>query len=162
MEGIYAGQPGRKTARPARSCCWGDETISVSVVEVNGQTYSLLSPLTDVQKRLLELWGLPSDLYETVARGFQNNPQIRANRRFHGRDWHDRRPGLRANDLNTARTRSGQPLVLSVQLLPSPFILPAQSFFVVRRDKAQRPSGCNSHPAKFDRSSRKLSERRWR
>jgi len=23
MEGIYAGQPGRKTARPARSCCWG-------------------------------------------------------------------------------------------------------------------------------------------
>ena len=31
-----------------------------------------------------------------------------------------------------------------------------------RRDKAQRPSGCKSHPAKFDRSSRKLSERRWR
>ena len=34
--------------------------------------------------------------------------------------------------------------------------------YVVRRDKAQRPSGCKSHPAKFDRSSRKLSERRWR
>jgi len=50
------------------------KTISVSVVEVNGQTYSLLSPLTDVQKRLLELWGLPSDLYETVARGFPKQP----------------------------------------------------------------------------------------
>jgi hypothetical protein len=31
------------------------KTISVSVVEVNGQTYALLSPLTEVQKRLLEL-----------------------------------------------------------------------------------------------------------
>jgi hypothetical protein len=40
------------------------KTISVSVVEVNGQKYALLSPLTEVQKRLLELWGLPSDLYE--------------------------------------------------------------------------------------------------
>jgi hypothetical protein len=37
-----------------------------------------------------------------------------------------------------------------------------KAYFIVRRDKAQRPSGCKSHPAKFDRSSRKLSERRWR
>jgi hypothetical protein len=35
-------------------------------------------------------------------------------------------------------------------------------FMFVRRDKAQVPSGCKSHPAKFDRSSRKPSERRWR
>jgi transposase len=75
MEGIYAGQPGRKTARPSAELLLGAmKTISVSVVEVNGQTYSLLSPLTDVQKRLLELWGLPSDLYETVARGFPKQP----------------------------------------------------------------------------------------
>jgi transposase len=71
MEGIYAGQPGRKTARPSAELLLGAmKTISVSVVEFNGQTYSLLSPLTDVQKRLLELWGLPPDLYEKVARGF--------------------------------------------------------------------------------------------
>jgi transposase len=71
MEGIYAGQPGRKTARPSAELLLGAmKTISVSVVEVNGQKYALLSPLTEVQKRLLELWGLPSDLYEKVARGF--------------------------------------------------------------------------------------------
>jgi hypothetical protein len=50
------------------------KTISVSVVEVNGQTHGLLSPLTEVQQRLLELWGLPPDLYENVTRGFRKPP----------------------------------------------------------------------------------------
>jgi transposase len=75
IEGIYAGQPGRKTARPSAELLLGAmKTISVSVVEVNGKTYALLSPLTDIQKRLLELWGLPADLYEKVARGFPRSP----------------------------------------------------------------------------------------
>ena len=50
------------------------KTISVGVVEVNGQTHALLSPLTEVQKRLLDLWGLPPDLYEKVAHGFPKLP----------------------------------------------------------------------------------------
>jgi transposase len=75
IEGIYAGQAGRKTARPSAELLLGAmKTISVSVVEVNGRTYALLSPLTDIQKRLLELWGLPADLYEKVARGFPRSP----------------------------------------------------------------------------------------
>ena len=49
-------------------------TISISVVEVNGRVHALLSPLTEVQKRLLELWDLPPDLYEKVARGFPKAP----------------------------------------------------------------------------------------
>jgi transposase len=75
LQGIYAGQPGRKTARPsAELLLEAMKTISVSVVEVNGQTHALLSPLTEVQERLLELWNLPSDLYENVARGFPKPP----------------------------------------------------------------------------------------
>jgi transposase len=75
VEGIYAGQSGRKTARPsAELLLEAMKTISVSVVEVNGQTHALLSPLTAVQTRLLELWALPPDLYETVARGFPKPP----------------------------------------------------------------------------------------
>jgi transposase len=71
LQGIYAGQPGRKTARPsAELLLEAMKTISVSVVEVNGQTYAMVSPLTAVQKRLLELWSLPPDLYENVGRGF--------------------------------------------------------------------------------------------
>jgi transposase len=75
MHGIYAGQPGRQTARPsAELLLEAMKTISVSLVEVNGQTHALLSPLTAVQKRLLELWDMPSDLYENVARGFPKAP----------------------------------------------------------------------------------------
>jgi transposase len=75
VQGIYAGQSGRKTARPsAELLLEAMKTISVSVVEVNGQTHALLSPLTEVQKRLLELWDLPPDLYENVTRGFPKPP----------------------------------------------------------------------------------------
>jgi transposase len=57
LQEIYAGQPGRKTARPsAELLLRALESISVSVVEVNGQIHALLSPLTAVQQRLLELW----------------------------------------------------------------------------------------------------------
>jgi transposase len=75
LQGIYAGQPGRQTARPSAELLLSVmKTISVSVVEVNGQTNALLSPLTEVQTRLLELWGLPPDLYAEIARGFPKPP----------------------------------------------------------------------------------------
>jgi transposase len=75
VRGIYAGQPGRQTARPsAELLLKAMQTISVSVVAVNGQTHALLSPLSEVQKRLLELWDLPADLYEKVACGFPKAP----------------------------------------------------------------------------------------
>jgi transposase len=75
LQGVYAGQPGRKTLRPSAELLLRVmKTISVSMVEVNGQSYALLSPLTEVQKRLLELWDLPPDLYENVKCGFHKPP----------------------------------------------------------------------------------------
>lgn len=75
LQGIYAGQPGRKTDRPSAELLLRTlKTISVSVVEVHGQIHALLSPLTEVQERLLDLWGLPADLYEKVACGFPRPP----------------------------------------------------------------------------------------
>src|SRR5262249_10009562 len=75
LQGIYAGQSGRKTARRSAELLLGAmKTISVSVVEVNGRIHALLSPLTEVQKRLLELWDMPPDLYEKVACGFPTSP----------------------------------------------------------------------------------------
>jgi transposase len=75
LQGVYAGQPGRKTARPsAELLLKAMKTISVSVIQSNGQTYALLTPLTEVQIRLLKLWGLPPDLYEKVVRGFPITP----------------------------------------------------------------------------------------
>jgi transposase len=75
LRGVYDGQPGRQTARPsAELLLRAMRAISVSVVEVNGQVHVLLSPLTPVHRRLLELWDLPSDSYERVARGFPETP----------------------------------------------------------------------------------------
>jgi transposase len=75
LQGIYAGQPGRKTNRPsAELLLRAMKTISVSVVEINGQIHALLSPLTEVQIRLLDLWNLPPDLYDKVVRGFPIPP----------------------------------------------------------------------------------------
>jgi transposase len=71
LQGLYAGQSGRKTARPsAELLLRAMKTVSVSLVEVNGQVHALLSPLTELQNRLLELWGMPPDLYEKVVCGF--------------------------------------------------------------------------------------------
>jgi transposase len=68
LQGVYAGQPGRKTDRPsAELLLRAMKTVSVSVVEVNGQIHALLSPLTEVQKRLLALWDMPPDLYEKLV-----------------------------------------------------------------------------------------------
>jgi transposase len=75
LQGVYAGQAGRKTARPSAELLLATmKTISVSVVEVNGQVHALLSPLSEVQKRLLALWDMPPDLYEKVASGFPKLP----------------------------------------------------------------------------------------
>jgi transposase len=79
LQGIYAGQPGRKTARPSAELLLGAmKTISVSVVEVNGQVHALLSPLTEVQKRLLDLWDMPPDLYDKLTCAFPRPPTKRS------------------------------------------------------------------------------------
>jgi transposase len=75
LQGVYAGQPGRKTTRPsAELLLKAMQTISVSVVEVNGQTHALLTPLTEVQRRLLQLWGLPPDLYDQLVASWPTAP----------------------------------------------------------------------------------------
>ena len=75
LRGVYAGQPGRQTDRPSAELLLGVlKTISISVVEVKGRIHALLSPLTEVQQRLLELWELPPDLYENVVLGFPEPP----------------------------------------------------------------------------------------
>jgi transposase len=75
LQGIYAGQPGRRTDRPSAELLLGAlKTISISIVEVSGRIHALLTPLTEVQQRLLELWDLPPDLYENVALRFPEPP----------------------------------------------------------------------------------------
>lgn len=75
LQEVYAGQPGRQTNRPSAELLLAVmKTIHLSAVEVNGQGHVLLSPLTRVQKRLLELWDLSPDLYEKIRTGFPIPP----------------------------------------------------------------------------------------
>jgi transposase len=74
LRGVYAGQPGRKTKRPSAELLLSAlKTIHVSVIEMKDQIHVLLIPLTPVQKRLLDLWGLPPNLYESVVAQFPKN-----------------------------------------------------------------------------------------
>jgi transposase len=68
LRGVYPGQAGRKTSRPsAELLLEAFRGISLSVVEVAGQQRILLTPLNALQKKLLCLWELPSDLYHRLA-----------------------------------------------------------------------------------------------
>ncbi|WP_420841913.1 IS1634 family transposase [Fimbriiglobus ruber] len=76
LHGAYAGQAGRKTATPSAELLLEVmKTIGMRAIEVDGQQYVLLSPLTEVQKKLLTRWGLPADLYENVVRNFPKPPR---------------------------------------------------------------------------------------
>jgi transposase len=77
LQEVYAGQAGRQTARPSAELLLAVlGTISISVVEVAGQVCVLLSPLSEVQQRLLDLWDLPPHLYEEVILHFPKPPPI--------------------------------------------------------------------------------------
>ena len=50
--------------------------ISLAVVEVAGQVAAHLTPLSDLQQKLLDHWGLPSDLYQHLTLHFPEPPPI--------------------------------------------------------------------------------------
>jgi transposase len=78
LRGLYAGQPGRKTSSPSAELLLAAfKGISLTVVEVAGQLSVLLTPLTALQKKLLDLWDFPSDLYRRiVANGILDPPLV--------------------------------------------------------------------------------------
>lgn len=68
LRGLYAGQPGRQTSSPsAELLLRAFRGISLTVVAVAGQLTALLTPLTALQKKLLDLWDFPSDLYQRLV-----------------------------------------------------------------------------------------------
>ena len=74
VQGVYAGQPGEDGTSQRGVAAEGDDGDHRERGGDQMGRPTPLSPLTEVQKHLLELWGLPSDLYEKVARGFPKPP----------------------------------------------------------------------------------------
>ena len=74
LRGLYPGQAGRKTSSPSAELLLAAfQGISLSVVRVAGHLAVLLTPITALQQKLLDLWDFPPDLYQrlTTFRLFQ-------------------------------------------------------------------------------------------
>jgi transposase len=68
LAGIYPGNPKRSTATPTTERMLAAfDNINLLLVPVTGQTHCQVTPLTEVQKRILELWGLPTTLYTHLS-----------------------------------------------------------------------------------------------
>ncbi len=64
LAGIYPGNPKRSTATPTTERMLAAfDNINLVLVSVAGQVHCQLTPLTEVQQRILELWALPVTLY---------------------------------------------------------------------------------------------------
>jgi transposase len=75
LKGLYPGQAGRQTDRPsAELLLRAFRGISLVIDQVAGQVRRLLTPLNALQKRLLALWDLPSDLYARLELHFAEPP----------------------------------------------------------------------------------------
>jgi transposase len=68
LAGIYPGNPKRCTATPTTERMLAAfDNINLLLVPVAGQTHCQVTPLTEVQKRILELWRLPTTLYTHLS-----------------------------------------------------------------------------------------------
>jgi transposase len=77
LKGLYAGQAGRQAKRPsAELLLKAFKGVSLAIVEMAGQQAAHVTPLTALQKKLLELWELPPDLYHRLTLHFPEPPPI--------------------------------------------------------------------------------------
>ncbi len=73
LSGLYAGNPTRATARPTtEAMLQAFKDIFLNFVTIDAQTYCHLSPLSDLQLKILILLGLPASIYTRLA-NFQNS-----------------------------------------------------------------------------------------
>jgi transposase len=77
LKGLYAGQPGRQAKRPsAELLLRAFKGLSLAIVEAAGQQGTHLTPLTPLHRQLLDLWGLPPDIYLRLTLHFSEPPPI--------------------------------------------------------------------------------------
>jgi transposase len=68
LAGIYPGNPQRSTATPTTERMLAAfDNINLLVLPVADQVHYQVTPLTDVQMRILKLWGLPATLYTRLS-----------------------------------------------------------------------------------------------
>jgi transposase len=75
LVGLYAGLPKRETFRPTTErLLRAFKPITMTVVRLPGQTIRHVTPLSDLQRRVLALLSLPSSIYEDLTLQAVPNP----------------------------------------------------------------------------------------
>jgi transposase len=68
LTGIYPGQPGRQTAKPTTAMMLSAfRGVTLSRIKINGKLHEYLTPLKDVQQRILALRQLPLEIYDGLV-----------------------------------------------------------------------------------------------
>lgn len=68
LSGLYAGNPKRQTARPTTErLLRAFRGITLTVLHLQDQTIRHVTPLSQLQQRILTLLGLPASIYENLA-----------------------------------------------------------------------------------------------
>ena len=64
LKAIYRGQPGRQTAKPTTEMMLqAFRGVTLSRIKIDGKLHEHLTPLNDVQKRILKLMEVPLEIY---------------------------------------------------------------------------------------------------
>jgi transposase len=67
LSGIYAGQPGRQTASPTTEMMLrAFREVTLSRITIGGEVHWHLTPLSDTQKHILNLLGLPKSIFSKL------------------------------------------------------------------------------------------------
>jgi transposase len=68
LKGIYPGQRGRQTAKPTTEMMLqAFRGVTLSRIKIDGKPHDHLTPLNDVQKRILELMEIPLEIYDALV-----------------------------------------------------------------------------------------------
>lgn len=75
LAGLYAGNPTRTTAQPTTERLLGAfKGVTLTVVSLPDQVLTHLTPLTELQRQILLLLGLPAAIYEDLVSAVQSIP----------------------------------------------------------------------------------------
>jgi hypothetical protein len=71
LPGLYAGNPKRTTSRPtAEALLQAFGQIHLSMVTLGQQLHRHVTPLSELQKRILSLWNLSPTIYDQLGTPF--------------------------------------------------------------------------------------------
>jgi hypothetical protein len=73
--GLYAGNPRRATERPTTEMLLrAFKDIFLSFVQIEGRSYCHITPLSELQSKILGLLNLSSSIYSALASNSSNPP----------------------------------------------------------------------------------------